>query len=59
MGEGAWADDNPYWGLWGIPESDTDLLPEEMSGDHVAHRMPTLLDAYATYRLTDQGYANV
>ncbi len=31
-GEDAWASDYPSWGIWGIPESDTGLLPKDMSG---------------------------
>jgi SAM-dependent methyltransferase len=31
-GEAAWASDHPYWGIFGIPESDAGLLPEDMSG---------------------------
>jgi len=30
--EGAWASDQPYWGIFGIPESNARLLPEDMSG---------------------------
>ena len=29
--EEAWAADQPYWGIWGIPESDAGLLPVDMS----------------------------
>ncbi len=31
MGENSWASDQPHWGIWGIPESDVGLLPEDMS----------------------------
>lgn len=31
-GEEAWATDSPDWGIWGIPESEVGLLPEDMSG---------------------------
>lgn len=30
--EQAWASDQPYWGIWKIPESSAGLLPAEMSG---------------------------
>ena len=32
FGEEAWAAEHPAWGIWGIPESDARLLPENMSG---------------------------
>jgi SAM-dependent methyltransferase len=31
-GEQAWASDQPYWGIWRIPESEAGLLPADMSG---------------------------
>lgn len=31
-GERAWASAEPYWGVWGLPESQLGLLPEDMSG---------------------------
>lgn len=31
-GERHWADDDPSWGIWGIPESALGLLPEDMTG---------------------------
>jgi len=30
--EQAWASDQPYWGIWRIPESSASLLPADMSG---------------------------
>jgi len=30
--EHAWASDQPYWGIWRIPETDISLLPADMSG---------------------------
>ena len=30
--ERAGASNHPYWGIWGLPESDLGLLPEDMSG---------------------------
>jgi len=30
--EEAWAGDHAHWGIWGIPESQAGLLPEDMSG---------------------------
>lgn len=30
--ERAWATNQPYWGIWRIPESSTNLLPSDMSG---------------------------
>ena len=30
--ERAWASDQPYWGIWEIPERDDRLLPVDMSG---------------------------
>jgi SAM-dependent methyltransferase len=32
MGERAWADDEPSWGIWGIPERELGLLPADMTG---------------------------
>lgn len=32
MGERAWAEEEPRWGIWGIPESDLSLLPGDMTG---------------------------
>ncbi|NND01314.1 MAG: methyltransferase domain-containing protein [Acidimicrobiia bacterium] len=32
MGERAWASPDPTWGMWGIPEADLKLLPEDMAG---------------------------
>lgn len=31
-GERAWASDEPYWGVWGLPESELHMLPEDMAG---------------------------
>jgi SAM-dependent methyltransferase len=31
-GERAWCADAPYWGCWGLPESELRLLPETMEG---------------------------
>lgn len=31
-GERAWAATEPYWGNWGIPERNLNILPEDMSG---------------------------
>lgn len=31
-GERAWASDEPYWGIWGIPERDVALLPADLTG---------------------------
>ncbi len=30
--EGSWTSDQPRWGIWGIPESDVNFLPADMSG---------------------------
>lgn len=30
--EQAWASEQPYWGIWRIPETDAGLLPADMSG---------------------------
>ena len=30
--ESSWADDEPNWGIWGIPDSHIGLLPEDMTG---------------------------
>ncbi len=30
-GERAWASQEPYWGVWGLPEAELHLLPEDMS----------------------------
>ena len=32
MGERAWAQSEPTWGIWGVPESDLAMLPADMSG---------------------------
>jgi SAM-dependent methyltransferase len=34
-GERAWASDEPAWGIWQIPESETRLLPEDLAGKDV------------------------
>jgi SAM-dependent methyltransferase len=31
-GEAAWARTHPTWGIWGVPESDLSLLPEDLAG---------------------------
>ena len=31
-GEESWATDEPRWGIWGIPEADVHLLPDELAG---------------------------
>ncbi len=31
-GRKAWASDDPYWGVWGLPESQVGLLPADMNG---------------------------
>lgn len=31
-GERAWAADAPFWGIWGVPEADLELLPRRMDG---------------------------
>ena len=31
-GERSWAAAQPYWGIWGIPESQLQMLPNDMSG---------------------------
>ena len=31
-GERAWAAEEPYWGIWAIPEREVRLLPEQLSG---------------------------
>jgi len=32
MGERAWAREEPAWGEWGVPESELEMLPDDMSG---------------------------
>jgi SAM-dependent methyltransferase len=32
MGERAWARTEPSWGIWGVPESELQMLPEDMTG---------------------------
>jgi SAM-dependent methyltransferase len=34
-GEEAWATDEPSWGIWGIPESELHLLPDDLAGKDV------------------------
>ena len=31
-GRRAWSSKDPYWGIWGIPESDVHLLPDDVGG---------------------------
>jgi SAM-dependent methyltransferase len=31
-GERSWQSAEPYWGVWGIPEAELELLPRDMSG---------------------------
>jgi len=31
-GERSWAITYPVWGIWGVPESELGMLPEDMSG---------------------------
>jgi SAM-dependent methyltransferase len=31
-GERSWATGEPVWGIWGVPESDVEMLPLDMSG---------------------------
>jgi SAM-dependent methyltransferase len=31
-GEAAWASQAPTWGIWGVPESDLRMLPEDLAG---------------------------
>ena len=30
-GEAAWANQTPTWGIWGVPESDLGMLPEDLA----------------------------
>ena len=32
MGEQKWAQDEPTWGIWGVPEAELKLLPVDMTG---------------------------
>ena len=34
-GEESWATDEPRWGIWGIPEADLHLLPDDLAGKDV------------------------
>lgn len=34
-GERFWAQDEPTWGIWGVPESELHLLPDELEGRDV------------------------
>ncbi|MCA1588745.1 MAG: methyltransferase domain-containing protein [Chloroflexi bacterium] len=34
-GERSWAQDEPTWGIWGVPESELHLLPDELEGRDV------------------------
>jgi SAM-dependent methyltransferase len=34
-GERAWASPEPYWGIWGIPEEQVHLLPDDLAGKDV------------------------
>ena len=31
-GRRAWASVDPYWGIWRLPESDLNLLPDDLAG---------------------------
>jgi len=31
-GEKAWTSPTPYWGIWGVPEADLHVLPEDLDG---------------------------
>ena len=31
-GEAAWAKQSPTWGIWGVPESDLRMLPDDLAG---------------------------
>jgi len=31
-GEAAWARNSPTWGIWGVPESDVGMLPDDLGG---------------------------
>ena len=31
-GEKAWASQEPYWGIWSVPESELQVLPEDLTG---------------------------
>ena len=31
-GEAAWARQDPTWGIWGVPESDLGMLPDDLAG---------------------------
>jgi SAM-dependent methyltransferase len=33
-GERGWAQNAPTWGIWGVPESELHLLPEDLHGKH-------------------------
>ncbi len=33
--ERAWAQSEPTWGIWGIPESEAHLLPDQLDGRDV------------------------
>jgi SAM-dependent methyltransferase len=34
-GERAWAAEEPYWGIWSVPESQVHLLPDDLDGKDV------------------------
>jgi SAM-dependent methyltransferase len=34
-GEHSWATNEPRWGIWGIPEADVQLLPDDLAGKDV------------------------
>src|SRR2546422_9422576 len=34
-GEHAWARQEPTWGIWGVPESELHVLPEDLAGKDV------------------------
>lgn len=33
-GEAAWASQTPTWGIWGVPESELRMLPEDLAGQN-------------------------
>ena len=34
-GERAWAENEPKWGIWGVPESEVRMLPNDVVGKDV------------------------
>lgn len=37
-GEKSWARDTPKWGIWGVPESQVGMFPDDLVGIHLRRK---------------------